>query len=672
TQALVGQLLQARHSAVQAGAGGGAARWLLLLTARPDFTPPWAADELTTLGLERLEPDEVAAMVRAGVGGNGVLSQPLLDAVLQRADGVPLFVEEVTRVLVEAGAFAADAAAAEVDILATLRDLLTARLDQLSYGARETAQLAAVLGREFRYEILRAVAGKSDAVLRDDLSALTGAGLVYHRRSARSEAFVFKHALLREVAYETMLRPARAQVHRRVAAALRERFADIARQQPELLAQHHERGAEPEAAVIYWKLAGDRAMVRGAYPESVQLFERGLGLVRTLPAAGGGAARELELLESLGTTMLATRGYAAPEVEELFGRASRLCEVLGEDAPARVLHGVWGVALSRSDRDGTARLLPSFERLGRTSTDPVDLITAHAMPGVHRFFSGDFAAARDLLDQASAWVRTKGYQRFLDEFGYDGGIYPFAYLMWSEWILGHTDRARAVRDEMVQLAETNRNVYGLAIANGFAANLTHALHDVPGALAVTERAIAMASEQKLYFWLATGMCLHGWAVGVGGNPDAGVGELQAGLALFHGTGMRATYAYHLSMLAEVHLARGDTDASLALIDEGLGMAEELLDCFYVAELQRLKGECKLHVGQRAVAEAFFRTALELAHDQGARAYALRAATSLARLYAGTSRRVEARAALAPLLAGFDEGRDTHDVRAATELLDAIA
>lgn len=663
TVELANHLVEALH-------GGATPRWLLVCTARGEFVPPWSTAATTVLPLDRLAAEEATELVQAAVGG-AALPSALLDEVVQRADGVPLFVEEIARELLASGALAGDAGAASSQIPATLRDLLAARLDRLSFGARETAQTAAVLGREFRYELLHAVAGRSERVLRDELRELVQAGLVLPRRSARSESYAFKHALLRDVAADGMLRATREQAHRRVAAALRRRFPDVAAQQPEVVARHHEAGGELEDAIDYWTLAGDRASGRGAYREAIQAFERGLRLVERLPPSREGAVRELALLTSLGTALLATQGYSAPAVEEAFIRAQRLCDALGADVPARVLHGLWGVALIRSDRDQATRLLPAFERLARQSNDPVDLIAGNATPAVYAFFRGDFAAAVSGMETAAAWYRTKGYAAFLAEYGYDGGLYIYAYRMWCECLLGNLRRADELRAELFALAEAHHTPYGQAIAVGFATNVAYTLRDAPAALDLTARDIPVLTEQKIYLWLAAAMATHGWAQATLGEPEAGLATLSGGLALLQNIGMRALHPFRLGQLAEVHLLRGAVSEALAAVDEALGLSNELLDCLYVPELQRLKGECKRRSDQPVAAEAHFRAALDLAQEQGARTVALRAGLSLADLLAAADRRSGARAVLEPLVAGFPGDVETTDLRAARALLGVL-
>src|SRR6266403_661057 len=302
-------------------AGAESPRVLVVATARPEFTPPWPAGDVVPIVLARLGRDEVETLVNAGLASGRPLPRAVIEEVIRRTDGVPLFVGEVTRVLLERGVAAGDADGAALDIAnldipGTLRDLLAARLDALSPSARATAQLAAVLGREFHGDMLRAAVTEDEAILREDLRELLAAGIVYHRRSAPSESYVFRHALVREAAYESMMRSARQKLHLRAATTLRERFPEVERSQPDLLALHFEHGGDPERAVVYWNRAGDRTMVRGAYVEAIRLFERGLALLERLPESRQRTQHELGFTESLGTALLLTRGSGEAQDEE--------------------------------------------------------------------------------------------------------------------------------------------------------------------------------------------------------------------------------------------------------------------------------------------------------------------------------------------------------------------
>jgi TOMM system kinase/cyclase fusion protein len=601
--------------------GGTGPRIALVFTARPEFTPPWSVGDTALMVLQRLARKDVEEMVCAGVAGGRSPSDAVLDQVVQHADGIPLFIEEVTRVLMSS------TSTGDVEIPSSLRDLLAARLDGLRPSARETAQLASVLGREFRGELLRAASPKDESTLRTDLRELTDTGVVFHRRSARSESYVFKHALIRDAAYETMVRPIRQSLHRRVAVVLRQRFPEVEHAQPEVLAHHFERGGQIERAVEYWKRAGDRTMARGAYAESIQHFEHGLALLDRLPEASKRPQLELGLTESLGTALLTTRGYSAPEVAEKFAHALKLCERLGEEAPARVLYGTWTAHLNQSDRDATARLLVMIRRLGERSDDPVDQLLAHGAIGIRAFLTGDFVTAREECEKSLQWYDTEGYRRFVREYGYDGGLHNYVWLMWSRWMTGQADQALKLQDDLLGLAERNPHPYSSLLVWSFAAVLAHDRGDAAAALDFTTRSIAVAMEQKFYYWLGPANCVQGWAAVQLGRIDEGVAQIQQGLGLLEAIGFRVLRGYYLSYLAEADLARGALRDGPPAVREALGLAETLLDSFYVPELHRLDGELRRLDGDLAGAEACFRRALAHARQQQATWFEQRAATS---------------------------------------------
>jgi len=648
------------------------ARLLVLLTARPAFTPPWPTGEMFQLPVLRLERDEVEQLVVASAARGIAVSRHVLDDVVQRADGVPLFVEEIARVLATAGLLSPEGSeavgeAVEFELPETLRDLLAARLDGLSHSARETAQLAATLGRDFSREVLSAVADTDASLLREDLRELTDAGLVYQRSRLGPEQYLFKHALVRDAAYETMTRATRQKTHERVAAVLTARFPDVEHDRPDLVAQHFEHGGQPLRAAEYWKRSGDRTMARGAYVESIRHFERGLRVLASAPADGERVRLELGLVESLGTAQLSTQGYASPEVERTFAHAQELCDALGEDVPLRALHGIFSVRFSRAEPAALA-ILPTIQRLAERSPDPVTLLSAHAYAGQSAFHAGEFARARDEMQVATQWYSTDEYRAFVRGYGYDGGLYVYAYLMWSLWVLGHPDMALGVRDEMLALSAANGNAYGRSVALGYSANLAHDRGEPDEVLAITAEAIAHASEQKLYLWLGPAMCSNGWALVQQGAVDVGIDAIQQGLGLIQTTGLRATYPYHQSFLVEGHLRRGTIDDGLAVADDAIATCRTTLDRFYEGELLRLRGELLRSSGRCDDAEAHFRQALALARRQGAASLELRAALSLCRV--GRARDVHSggHSILADAIGRFGDDLDTPDLCEARSFL----
>jgi TOMM system kinase/cyclase fusion protein len=668
-------LLVRETQAAQMGGSEGSARVCAVLTARPDFSPPWSVTETTVLPLRRLSPSEVEAMVKETAGGE-IPPKAFVEQIIRHADGVPLFVEEVTRVLAQSrimigsGDLTGDAPGFEIP--STLRDLLSARLDALSSGARETAQLAAVLGREFRYELLVAVAREDESVLNDNLAELLRAGIVYRRRSALTESYVFKHALVRDAGYESLTKPVRQSIHLRVATVVKERFPAIERNRPETLAMHFEHGGQIQAAIHYWKRAGELAMARGAYVESARQLEKGLKLLDQLPSSTERKELELALSESLGTAHLATQGYSSAEVERCFRRGLELCQELKAEAPIKVLFGIWAVHVVRSDRQATAELLPQLETLARRSQDPVALYTFHSAAGLKAFSEGDFVRARDESNRATELYHHEALERFVRDYGYDGRLHTYGWLMWSESVLGYADRGAGVRDEMLALAEESGNPYPVSLALSFAAGLAHDRREPELALRLTERAIALTTEQKLYFWLATTTCIHGWALVQTGSVQDGVGQIQHGLSMLNMIGVRATYSYYLAYLAEAQIEKNAEVDGFAAVEEGLSLCGELLDRFYEAELLRLKGELLAKRGDSEAAQVSFRAALELAQRQNARLFELRAATSLGRLLNHEGKREAARQLVATTYERLTEGFDTHDLKDARSLLSQLS
>jgi predicted ATPase len=344
------ELVQALADEVRNLAAGvrGEHGLLAVFTTRTDLAPPWAASGVTVLPLGKLSRREIAAMVRGALPPGRSVPGDVVERIVERTDGVPLFVEEVVQALLQG-----DAAAAGDAIPGTLRELLSARLDGLSTSAHDTIQAAAALGREFQYDLLRAATRREDWVLRQDLLELVDGRLVYGRRAGADGGYVFKHALVRDAAYESMTRETRERTHRDIARALRDVLPVLGEQQPELLAYHLERGGDTTQAVAQWQKAGDRDFRRAAYAEAVQHLEHAREGLRSLPATLETTQREIELLITLGTTHLNTRGHADAETQATFARAQRLCETHGVDVSLKILAALAGAAIMRGDRAAT-------------------------------------------------------------------------------------------------------------------------------------------------------------------------------------------------------------------------------------------------------------------------------------------------------------------------------
>jgi len=665
TLELTGLLLQEVRTAQMLGTQP-APRLCLLLTARTEFDPPWSTDRVAIIQLAPLGRQEVEQMITAGLAHDQSVPTAVVEAIVERADGIPLFVEEVTRVLIESGALQngerRPADSFPFPIPSSLRDLLTARLDRLSPGAKETAQLAALLGREFRYDVLQAVARKDEWILQEDLADLTTAGLVFHRRGVHSDSYVFKHTLVRDTAYESMVRSTRQALHLQVAKVLQRQFPETDELRPEILAQHFEQGGDLATAVDYRHRAGDLAFKRAAYIEAAQQLERGLALLRGLPESPTRDRQEIELLTTLGTVLFSTRGHAAPEVEQTFSRARKLCERLGEDLSLKVLAGIASVYIARSDREATAALLPRFERLTARTDDVVASITGHAVLGGAAFWSGDFVGARQHLAIAKGFYGTEEFKRFSRDYGYDGGFFIYPYTMSILWNLGYPDQAEALRQESLAIAAASGNLYSILIALGFAAPLTNDLGQPDVTLVLADRLITLSTEQRLYFWSAIGMLARGGALAQQGNLDEAIALISQGLDVCRSVGIFASYGYYLTYLAEAYAHAGKVDEGLRVAEEGIARCRTDLTRFHESDLHRLQGDLFVLQGNASAAEASYQQALEVARRQSAKSLELRAATGLSRLLHAQGRTSEARTLLQGVYGWFTEGFETKDLR----------
>ncbi|MDX2169760.1 MAG: TOMM system kinase/cyclase fusion protein [Deltaproteobacteria bacterium] len=661
------QMLIDELRAPDAGAAADAPQLCVVLTARPQFSPTWPIDNTLLLPLPHLTSQQVEEMVAANVSDHDALPRAVIDEVVTRSDGIPLFVEEVTRVLLESDGAGGDSGPA---VPATLRDLITARLDGVSVAARETAQLASVLGREFRYEYLRAIALQPEAAVRADVRELVNAGLLYQRRSARAESYLFKHALLRDVAYESMPRPARQTLHERTADTLRERFPDVERTQPEVLAHHYERGGQRASALDYWRLAGERAVGRGAYVESIRHFEAGLALLETMPRARRQQEAELALRTALGVGLIATRGYGAEAVEHNYTRAQELCLGLG-DAPQQLpaLYGLWTYHLLRDHRDTPGELAARLTQIARA---PEHVLIATATRGITAYFGGDLPAAIVDLERATA-LYALAHQRVLArELGQDAALLAPLYSIWCLFHLGRFDQARARLGVVEGLVTEVASPYITATWLIFAMLLGLSLEDVEMTTGFAEQAVTLSVEQRFPFFLATATCGLGWTRIVQDDVEAGIAKIQEGLGVLALTGAVVARSYWLACIAEGHLRRRDASAGLAVVDQGLALTLGNLNRLQDPWLHRVKGDLLALAGDPAGAEQSLHTALRVARHSGDKPFELRAMMSLTRLLRQQGRGEEARAPLAAVAGSFDEGFDSRDLRDAHALLAELA
>jgi tetratricopeptide (TPR) repeat protein len=608
-------------------------------------------------------------MVKATLAGDlSALPKKVIDEVVVRSDGIPLFVEEVTRVLVASNGEAVRPDRG-IEIPASLRDLIAARLDAVSASAKRRAQVASVLGREFRYEYLRTVAAKSESSVRADVRELLNAGLLFQRRSARAESYLFKHALLRDTAYESMRRAARQQLHERVANTLRERFPDVERTQPRCW-RCTSRAAARTRRLGYWQRAGDLAVRRGAYVESIRHLQEGLAIVERQPASRPVHESELGLRTALGVGLIATKGYGAEDVEQNCSRAQTLCLELG-DAPQLIpaLYGLWTYHLLRDHRDVPLDLAARLSQAART---PEHVLIATATRGITTYFMGELSTALSYLERATALYDIEHQRSLARSLGEDAALLAPLYRMWCLFHLGKPDQARAHQRRMEELVAAVSSPFISATSLIFGMLLGLSLEDVALTRRVAERAMALSVEQRFPFFLASATCGLGWARIAEGDVEAGIAQIQEGLAVLGLTGAVVARSYWLACIAEGHLRRGDAAAGLATVNEGLALSQGNLNRLQDPWLHRLKGELLALASDPAGAEQSLRTAGDVARASGDKPFALRAAMSLTRLLRCQGRVDAARPLLAETFQAFDEGFDTKDLRDARTLLNELS
>jgi predicted ATPase len=560
-------------------------------------------------------------------------------------------------------------------IPATLADSLMARLDRLS-AAKAVAQRAAVLGREFGYPLLAATAGLDEPALRHGLARLVDAEILFARGAPPAATYIFKHALIQETAYESLLRRTRQQLHARVAQVLDERFPARVAAEPEVVARHAEAAGLAATAVTYYQQAGERAWERSAHEEAITQFRKAIALVETLPPGPERNAREAGVQMALGMTLAEARSWGDAETEAAYERARALCEATGDSATLGWV--LWALSTIYASRGELDRSIVLGERLLAMSDETRDrslVLFAHANTALAKHYQGCFAASLAHCERAIA-LYDPAYDRgapFQHGFVNSVGVLGIAVAAWNLWYLGHADRSLGRAREGVTLARTLGDPFNLA----FALSLETLVHQLRRDWrAQRERAvdvIAFSDVQGFPFWCGVGRMYHGLArVNAGEGADA-LTEVAQGLALAAGTRNRGGLPAFLAALADGQRAAGQHAEALGTVESGLAVATETGQHVWDAGLYHLKGELLLATDRTssAEAEALFCRALEIARAQEAKSFELRAATSLARLWQGQGKRAEARALLAPVYAWFTEGFDTRDLVEAKALLEEL-
>jgi predicted ATPase len=602
--------------------------------------------------------------------------------VVIKTDGVPLYVEELTKTILASDIlrdtgerFELTGPLSSLAIPDTLQASLMARLDRLPQ-VRELAQLGSVLGREFAYEMISGLATTGETTLREGLRQLVEAELLYQRGRPPRSRYIFKHALIQDAAYQSLLKRTRQHHHQQVAQLLESKFPEVVAAQPELLARHYTEAGSAGKAVTYWQRAGEKAVQRSANPEAIAHLAKGLEVLRALPDGPERARRELNLLTTMGPALLATKGFTAPEVGTAYRRALELCQALGDTAKQfSALHGLWYYRYCRAELEVARSLAEQLVDVAKGRQDSGLDLAAHRALGYTLLFRGELEAGRSCLERViTSYDPTVHGDYAFRHGGADPGVGSLTMGACGVWALGYPDQA------------VGQNAAGLALARKLAQPLSEAwaltsaaaVHQLRGAPEATqahaEAAAGIAEEKGFALYVGWAGVLRGWSLGEQAPSAEAIAEMRKSLDATRAIGAALLTPYWLALLASVHGRLGQVEEGLVATADALTEVARTGERFWEAELQRLKGRLLLQADPTnpPEAEACFHRAIEIARAQKAKSWELRATTSLARLWRDQGNRDAARKLLAPVYDWFTEGFDTADLKDAKELLNELA
>ena len=655
-------------------------RVLLIVTCRPEFEPPWIGrPHVTALTINRWAERDIDAMID-GVVGNKHLPASIRQDIIERSDGIPLFVEEMTKAVLEAAnqrtaeRVIAVIPSPSVAVPASLHASLMARLDRLG-PAKELAQIGAAIGREFSHGLMAAVAGKPEAELQPALDRLVAAGLLFRQGAPPHATYLFKHALVQDAAYGTLLRGPRQELHARIAAATETRMPARVEREPELLAHHYAEAGQPETAAGYWLAAGRLAARRSANSEAVAHLRRGIAAVRGLPETVERNRQELALLLALGPALLSSRGFGDADASTGYERAAELARRLGDDRDR--FAATWGLWITIESRAKSAsdhirlrlqylgEMIEAAERTG----DAELLLQAHHSSWSTRIWNGEFASAIEHVRAGLALYDPERHRHHALMYGgHDPGVCGKGQGAVALWALGWPDQAVQSVRESIALGEALDHLPSLVHSLWFAASVYFLRRQAADVLAFSARLLALSSEHGLKLYEAIGGVYHGWALIQQLDAQAGLAELRTAVATY-ATTAHVNLDLYRAILAEAELRAGNLEEGAAVLIQG----ERSTDEWWRAGYLRVHGDLLLcgPNDDRAAAERAYRQAISVAAGQQAKSLELRAATSLAMLLGEQRRRSEGYAVLAPVYNWFTEGFDALDLKEAKTLLNEL-
>ncbi len=637
--------------------------------------------------------------------------------ILEKTQGTPFFMEEVVQTLAEEqtligerGHYRVEKTPTELHISPTVQGVLAARIDRLAVEEKEFLQQLAVIGREFSLSLLRQVVTQPEEELYRLLASLQNKEFLYEQPAFPEVEYTFKHALTQEVAYGSVLVERRKALHELVGQAIEALYSSSLEDHYSELAHHYTRSGNTEKAITYLHLAGQQAVQRSANAEAVNHLTTALELLKALPDTPKRTQQELTLQLALGAPLMNTKGYAVPEMERLYARARELCQQLGETPQVfPALWGLWVFYILRAEYKTARELGQQLLHLAQNVQDPALFVQAHYALGETLFCLGEFVSARAHLEQSHAFYNPQQHHSLAFLSGFDSGIISLTWVAWALWMLGYPDQALKSNYTALTLAQELSHPPSLAFALSHAALLHRLRREGRAAQERAEAAITLCTEKGIPFFLAHSTIMRGWALAEHEQVDEGIAQIRQGMTAWQEMGAEAARSQWLASLAEAHGKRGQTEEGLAALTEALAVVSKLGEHNYEAELYRLKGELTLqrpkvqdpkskveevfpsrvgiahqsvsiaeagtvggaHPTIEAEAEGYFLKAIEIARQQSAKSWELRAVMSLSRLWQQQGKQKDAHKMLAEIYGWFTEGFDTTDLKEAKALLQEL-
>ena len=657
-------------------------RCFLILTFRPEFVPPWRHhSHFTSLTLNRLSRKESEAIVTEITSGK-LLPAQVLDDIIAKTDGVPLFLEELTKMVMDSnllenidGEYSLQHPLPSLAIPESLQDSLMARLDQLSV-AKELAQLAATLGRRFSHKLLAAASGLSESQLNASILKLLDAELIYQRGKAPDCVYKFKHAMVQDIAYQTLLKSTRQRYHQRIAQLLEHQFPDEIDNNPELLAHHYTEAQIADPAVTHWHRAGQKAVSRSENMEAIDHICKGLSMLKLLPDGEQRARRELELQIALAVPLTSVKGYASPDVQQTYTRARELCLKIGETPqlfPA--LYGMWRFYLMRAQYSTAQELSKQLVDIAGKSQNLAFSAAAPRSMGATYFYQGKLSQSRKYLEQVISLQESAEYRSTAMLFDVvDVEVVSHGYNAWTLWLQGFPDQARAHSDLAIKLAYDLNHQFSIALAESFAAWTYQFCDNKSRTKELAQSALDLSENYGFQFWVGWAKILRAWADCKKDQQQNSRENLENGLQEWHKTGSELGQTYFLTLMAQSCASEGDIEKALAILKKAQTFADETGEKFWQAEIYRTKGEL-LNLSpnhHKKETESCLLDAIKVASEQRSRSLELRAVMSLIRLYIKDKNYPlieQTHKTLSGLYNSFSEGFDTSDLQDAKTLLE---